>query len=81
MKISTASVHRYIAILESIFFVFKTLAWFSNKTKRIVKSPKIYVFDTGILSYLLKVKKDIFQKDPSVFGFLFESFAVAEILK
>lgn len=81
LKISTASVHRYIALLESIFFVFRTLAWFCNNTKRIMKSPKIYVLDTGILSYLLKAGKNILQKDPSVFGFLFESFVMAEILK
>lgn len=81
LKISTASVHRYLALLEALFFIYREPAWFSNRAKRIAKAPKIYLCDTGILSYLLKANPETFQSDPSVFGFMLESFVASELLK
>ncbi|NGX35634.1 MAG: hypothetical protein K1000chlam1_00464 [Candidatus Anoxychlamydiales bacterium] len=81
LKISSASVHRYLSLLEAIFIVFREQAWFANHSKRIAKSPKVYICDTGILCYLLKANKEKFKSDPSVFGFVFESFVAAELLK
>jgi predicted AAA+ superfamily ATPase len=81
LKISTLSVRRYIVLLEAIFLVFKEEAWFLNNTKRTTKSPKIYICDSGVLSYLLKGSADTFKTNPSLFGFLLESFIVSELLK
>jgi hypothetical protein len=81
LKISTASIHRYLVLLETLFFIYREPAWFSNLGKRIAKSPKIYIGDTGILCYLLKINQERFQTDPSLFGFILESFIAAELLK
>lgn len=81
LNISLPSVTRYLTLLETIFLVFREPAWFSNLSKRISKSPKIYLCDTGVLSYLLKMDQTAFQTHPSQFGFLLESFIVSELLK
>jgi uncharacterized protein len=81
LKFSTSSIHRYLTLLETLFFIFRGPAWFSNRGKRITKSPKIYICDTGILCYLLKIDLTQFRTDPSLFGFILETFVASELLK
>ncbi|MBI5345801.1 MAG: ATP-binding protein [Chlamydiae bacterium] len=81
LKISTASVHRYLTLLETLFIIFREPAWFNNHNKRIAKSPKIFISDSGVLCYLLNINEEKFIKDPMVFGLAVESFIASELLK
>lgn len=81
LNISVASVHRYIGLLEALFIVSRKQAWFSNHSKRIAKSPKIYISDSGLLSYLLNSKSNMYESDSMMFGFVLESFIVNEVKK
>lgn len=49
------TVQNTIDYLENAFLIRRLQPWFSNSKKRIVKSPKIYIRDTGILLNLLKI--------------------------
>jgi predicted AAA+ superfamily ATPase len=55
MGVSDKTVSRYLDILEGTFMAFRLPPWHTNLGKREVKSPKVYVADTGILHSLLGV--------------------------
>ncbi len=80
IKIVTMTVHRYLALLEAIFIVNLVQAWSANFTIRFMKSPKVYLIDSGLLSYLLDVTLEKVLID-SVAGKLLENFVVNELKK
>jgi predicted AAA+ superfamily ATPase len=55
LGVSYHTVEKIIDYLESAFLIRRLSPWFTNAKKRIVKTPKIYIRDTGILLNLLKV--------------------------
>ncbi len=55
MGVSQRTVNRYLDALEQTFMVRRLLPWHENVGKRIVKSPKIYLRDTGILHAHLRI--------------------------
>jgi predicted AAA+ superfamily ATPase len=70
------TLNRYMALLEAMFLVKPLQPWFSNHTKRLVKSPKVYLCDTGLLSHIRGSEI----KDTEL-GVLLENFVVSELLK
>lgn len=79
--ISSTTLKRYIALLEAVFLYVPLPAWFRNAEKRLVKSPKIYLNDTGLLSYLRGTDLDQLLSDHMHAGSLLENFVVMELLK
>ncbi|MBI3508441.1 MAG: ATP-binding protein [Chlamydiia bacterium] len=75
------TLHRYMRLLETLYFVFLLPAWYTNLGKRFTKSPKIHVCDTAILSQLIGIDAPRLQEDPRLFGHFLESFVFSEILK
>jgi len=74
------TIRRYIDLLENSF-VMRTLQPFeSNIRKRLIKSPKVYIRDTGILHKLLQIDNlnDLFSHP--VFGFSWEGYAIENII-
>jgi len=75
------TIKEWLSILEASFVVFKLSPYFENFGKRVIKSPKYYFMDTGLLSYLLGIEKpEQVTRDPLV-GQLFENMIVLEALK
>ena len=72
---------RYLSLLEASFQVRRLEPWFTNMGKRLVKSPKVYWSDTGMLAHLLGLAtwKDAVAHGLS--GMLFETFAMMEIAR
>ena len=72
---------RYVSLLEATFQISRLVPWFVNIGKRLVKSPKIYWSDTGLLAHLLGLSAtaDVMASDYR--GALVETFAVMEVLK
>jgi hypothetical protein len=79
--ISHTTAHKWLSLLENSRIIYLLKPYFGNIGKRIVKSPRLYFTDTGLLAYLLKYP------DPSTFfsgpaaGNIFENFIIAEFLK
>ncbi len=71
----------WLSILESSYIIFLLPPYFENFNKRIVKSPKLYFNDTGLVSFLLglRQKKDL--DNQNITGSLFENLIVADVLK
>lgn len=81
MGVGEATVRRYLDLLAGVFMVRQLPPWFENLGKRQVKSPKIYVRDSGLLHVLLGVssRRDL-EMHPKV-GASWEGYAVEEVLK
>lgn len=72
---------RYFALLEATFLVRPLPAWSDNLSKRLVKSPKILLTDTGLLSAALGLTRERIEEEPQLAGPLLESFVLMEIRK
>lgn len=71
----------WISILESSYIVFLLQPHYKNFSKRLIKMPKLYFYDTGVASALLNVTSIQQLKTHYLYGGLFESFAISELMK
>ena len=79
--VTSKTIKHWLSILEASFVVYKLSPYFESFGKRVVKSPKYYFIDTGLLSFLLGIEKpEQVSRDPLV-GQLFENLVVLECLK
>jgi len=71
----------WLSILEASFIVFKLYPYYENFGKRIIKSPKIYFTEIGLVTYLLGIENiNQVSRDPLI-GNLFENLVVMEAVK
>ena len=76
---TTAS--RWISILEASFLVHLLRPYHANFGKRLIKSPKLYFLDTGLLCYLLRIQSPEDLRLHASRGPIFESFVISELIK
>ncbi len=81
IAISTSTLQRYLTLLRALFFIHLQPPWLTNHGKRLTKSSKIYMLDSGLLSFLLGLDQSGMASQPHLAGSVLESFVVAEILK
>lgn len=79
LQISRQTVDKYLDLLEKTFVIFRLPAFSNNQRKEIVKSKKIYFWDTGIRNALLKDFNDVNYRGD--IGVLWENWVVAEFAK
>ena len=80
LGVSHPTVRRYLDLLTGAFVVRQLQPWFENLGKRIVKSPKIYIRDSGLLHTLLQLPTwEILESHPKL-GASWEGFALNEVL-
>lgn len=71
----------WLAVLEASFQVFLLRPYFINLGKRLVKAPKVYFIDTGLLSYLVGLREAEHAAAGPMAGALMENLVVAELFK
>lgn len=71
----------YLLILERLFLVKRLPAWHANFTKRLTKTPKIYVVDSGLCASLSGFRDEQSIDNFTKFGPLLESFVVNELIR
>lgn len=81
LGLDNKTINSWMTLLETSFIAFRLSPYHRNFSKRIVKTPKVYFYDTGLLAYLLgiRTKQDVevhFAK-----GQLFENFIILEKMK
>ncbi len=79
--LNNMTVKRYLALMRATFIIQTVQPWYTNRIKRIVKSEKLYLGDTGLLAHLLDVTPDRFISDRKLAGLLLENFVVLELFK
>jgi predicted AAA+ superfamily ATPase len=72
------TVKKYIYALEGTFMIRLLKPWFSNMGKREVKTPKVFIRDTGLLHRLLQIHEDDIENHPKR-GFSFEGFVIENL--
>lgn len=80
LGISAKTVASWISVLETSGQITLLQPWYGNVGKRIVKTPKVYFNDTGLLCFLLGVEKDTFKTSPFA-GSIFETAVFSELRK
>ncbi len=75
------TLRRYLTLLQTFFLVQLIPPWASNRGKRLVKSPKIHLIDTGLLCHLLGVDEVGLTSDPNQLGRVLETYVMGELLK
>jgi predicted AAA+ superfamily ATPase len=79
--VDAKTIKGWLSILEASFILFKLPPFYENFGKRVIKSPKYYFTDVGLLCFLLGIEnKDQVRRDPLV-GNIFENLVVIECLK
>lgn len=81
VRLDDKTTQRYVGILEQLFLVQRVSPWFRNHLKRLIKTPKLYFIDSGLLSAMTALTADQIAKDRGLFGAALESFVFAEIVK
>lgn len=79
--ISQPTAKAWLSALESSYILFLLPPYFENFSKRIVKTPKLYFYDTGLLCYLLKLDNAEQIQLSDFKGSLFENMMIAEYVK
>jgi predicted AAA+ superfamily ATPase len=79
-QITQPTAKSWLSILESSYIIFLLPPYHKNFNKRLVKSPKLYFYDTGLVSHLLGVKTAD-ELNQSLKGSLFENMIISEFLK
>ncbi|HTD07735.1 MAG TPA: ATP-binding protein [Solirubrobacteraceae bacterium] len=68
-------------ILEELFLVWRLQPWHVNLGSRQVKTPKIHMIDTGLLTHLLNIDAAGIVASPTLAGPIFETFAAMELAR
>jgi hypothetical protein len=81
IAVPVSTLKRYRALLETLFLVHELPAWASNRGKRLVRSSKSYVFDTGLCAALAGLDEQGLRQDAGLLGPILETFVAAELKK
>ena len=79
LSLSSPTVKRYVGLLEASFFVRTLTPYFTNARKRLAKSPKLYVRDSGLLHNLLGVATQAQLLRHPQLGASWEGYAIEQI--
>ena len=77
--VKNTTLHRYIALLEHVFLILKIPAWTPNIEGQFVKSPKVFLNDTGLLCHLRGESVDGLIANRTTARAFLENFIVMEI--
>jgi predicted AAA+ superfamily ATPase len=79
--IPQTSLKRYMTLLQTTYLVHLLPPWYGNIGKRLIKTPKVYLMDSGLAAHLLNVNNQQLADDSTLLGHLVEVFVATELLK
>ncbi len=79
--VSVPTINEWISILEASYIIFKLQPFYENIGKRLIKTPKYYFYDTGILCFLLGIENAKQLETHPLRGGVFENLVVSEFIK
>ena len=75
-----STVDHYIAVLERLFLVRRLPAWHRNPAKRLIRTPKVHLLDSGLAATLADLTADDWLGRRNRMGHLLESFVVQQLI-
>jgi predicted AAA+ superfamily ATPase len=80
-NISQPTAKNWLSVLESSYIIYLLQPYYENFNKRLVKTPKLYFYDSGLLCHLLKIKTGKALTGNRLKGNIFENMVIAEFQK
>lgn len=81
LEISSTNIKKYLAFLEDAFLIRQLYPFSANVKKRLVKSPKVYIRDSGILHRLLDIPDFNFLESNPILGASWEGYVIEQIIQ
>ncbi len=75
-----ATAEKYLTILERLFLIRRLPAWHRNNAKRLIKTPKVHLIDSGLTAMLNRLTVKDWQAQSTDFGTVLESFVVQQLI-
>jgi predicted AAA+ superfamily ATPase len=79
--VDAKTVQSWLTVLESSYIIYLLQPYHNNLNKRIIKSPKLYFYDTGVLCNLLSITSISGLRKHPLYGNIFENWIVSEVRK
>lgn len=79
--ISAVTAREWLSVLEASYLVVRLMPYHKNFGKRLVKTPKLYFLDVGLMAWLLGIQSSQTIETHAMRGALFESYIVSELIK
>lgn len=79
--VSPNTIKQWLSVLEASYVIFRLAPWHTNLGKRLIKTPKLYFYDTGLACYLAGLASTERIEHDSLRGQLFENLVALEIIK
>ncbi len=79
--VSQPTVKKWMSLLEMSGIIFLLPPYHKTFNKRLIKTPKIYFVDTGLLCFLLSIRSAKELKGHPLYGNIFETFIISELYK
>ena len=79
--VNSQTIESWVSVLEASYVVFRLRPYYQNFNKRITKAPKLYFYDTGLLCYLLGLRRTDDLTRHFAKGAIFENFVILEVMK
>ncbi len=79
--VSHTTVGKWLSVLEASYVIFMLQPYYKDFSKRLIKSPKIYFFDTGLACYLLGIDSPSLLSTHYLRGGIFESMIISDMIK
>ena len=79
LGVSSTTIKRYLDFMEGAFMIRQLPAWFVNVNKRVVKAPKVYIRDSGLLHQLNRIKSSAELPLSLIVGASWEGYVIEQI--
>jgi predicted AAA+ superfamily ATPase len=81
MGVSVHTIQDWMSVLEASYIVFRLQPFYSNIGKRLIKTPKMYFYDTGLVCFLLGIETPKQLATHPIRGLLFENMIISDFMK
>ncbi len=78
-QVSRPTIGEYVTLLERVFLLEQLPPWHSNRLRRLIKTPKLHLCDTGVACALLGLNAEVLWRDRATLGSLLETFVLQEL--
>jgi hypothetical protein len=79
-KINATTVSRYLSLLEASFVMYRLPPYLKSRASRLIKSPKIYVADSGLAAWLAGIDPETQPEQELLYGALFETWVAQNLM-
>jgi predicted AAA+ superfamily ATPase len=81
MGVPHSTLQRYLRLLETLMVVVRVPPWYANISQQILKTPKVFLNDTGLTLAILEISEERLSQDTLLRGRVLENFVACELLR